>query len=464
MRPTFPGLARCCRATTRQDVWPVAKVLVLTAEMGFFSRIASPRWFFRLSGLLVLLTAAGCSASTDRMSTLDPKGPLAQMQLDLFMVTVYVCTVIFILVGAALAFVVWRFRAQGPADHTVPKQSHGNPLVEMGLIALSVIALVFIAVPTVKGIWYMHEMPEGSEEAAIEINVRGYQWWWSFDYPEEGITTANELVIPEDTVIKLNLRTNDVIHSFWLPKIAGKVDLMPGRRNWMWIKADEPGHYYGQCAEYCGDAHAYMLFRADVLPQDEYDAWVAEKSQGARAPDGSDDWSGWMQQASAGGGFPEDDIQEGARLFFTKGGCIQCHAIDGSIAMGILGPNLTHVGSRSSLAAGILENRGENGEIDPAKQLENLDWWIRESYRLKPGNLMYEQVRQTWDEEAMALLQEGDLNSIERRKLRTYGMLAAELDAISAEPMTREEIESAQSARLTDGEIHKIARFLQSLK
>ncbi|WOO39474.1 cytochrome c oxidase subunit II [Rubellicoccus peritrichatus] len=380
-----------------------------------------------LTGALITLLSlilGGCSFAT-RQSTLDPKGPVAHVQNDLFWVTVYVCCAIFVIVAAALFYAVWKFRERpGDENKPMPEQGHGNPLIEIGLIGGSIFLLVIIAIPTLDAIWYTHELPtdtEGYEKSKLgvwyggdiakderdnilEINVYGWQWWWSFEYPQLGITTANEMVIPVGKVIKLNLRSEDVIHSFWLPKIAGKVDLMPGRQNWMWIQADETGHYYGQCAEFCGEAHAYMLFRSDVMTDEDFTNWVKDYQAGADAPEGfamqpdkdkpdptaQDDWTAWSKAVRKNPeSLPDSAIHEGAALFMGKGQCIVCHAIDNSPAQGQSAPNLTKLAQRKSLAAGIMDNMDDNGEIDPDKQLDNITNWLARSQDYKPGNLMY---------------------------------------------------------------------------
>ena len=381
--------------------------------------------WFSIASFATLLLVSGCSFTT-KQSTLDPKGPVAQLQLDLFWITVWVCTFIFIVVASVLLFVVLRYRERkGDKDAPMPKQGHGNPLVELSLIVVSILLLVIIAIPTLDAIWYTHELPSDQEgfedsklgswytgdidadenEKVLEINVYGWQWWWSFEYPQLGITTANEMVIPVDKVVKINLRAVDVIHSFWLPKIAGKVDLMPGRNNWMWIRADETGHYYGQCAEFCGEAHAYMLFRTDVLEANDFEKWVSDYQAGALAPAGfqaqpdkskpdptsQDDWMAWSETAQNNPEiFADDPVHEGAVLFMGKAQCIVCHSIDNSPAMGKTAPDLTQIAARKSLAAGILDNTNpQTGEIDKEKQLDNLVKWLSRSQDIKPGNLMY---------------------------------------------------------------------------
>jgi cytochrome c oxidase subunit II len=343
---------------------------------------------FQIFSAACLLALTGCDEFITRQSTLDPKGPVAAAQYDVFMVTVWVTLFIFITVGSTLLWVVIRFKEK-PSDKGRPilKHGHGNPLVELSLIGASILLLAIIAVPTVQTIWLMDTVPsapehqlqnwysgdvsEEEESNVLVINVIGFQWWFQFEYPQLGIVTANEMVIPLGKAVRLNLRSADVIHSFWLPKIAGKVDLIPGRSNYMWIQGDEVGHYYGQCAEFCGSAHAYMLFRADVLSIDDFTAWVQHQKKPAAKP-------------------TTPLAIEGEKLFTTKT-CVLCHTIDGNPnARGIKGPNLTHVASRVSLAAGILDNRIDHeGVIDLHEQSQNLFMWIQRNDELKPGNLMY---------------------------------------------------------------------------
>ena len=246
---------------------------------------------------------------------------------------------------------------EGEDPNAIPDQSHGNPLIEVGLIVLSASMLVIIGIPTLKGIAYMKNDPvEEYEGEAIEIIVTGYQWWWNFEYPELGIKTSNEFSIPTGRPIKLVLKAADVIHSFWVPKLAGKTDLIPGQINRMWIEADEPGMYWGQCAEFCGDSHAYMLFRTISLEPDKFDEWVEHQKSAPVEP--------------------ESTLAHTGKALFTEKGCIGCHMV-GKVG-GLAGPDLTHFGSRATLAAGWKANT-----------LENLKEWIQYPEKVKPGNLMY---------------------------------------------------------------------------
>lgn len=314
--------------------------------------------FTLLIAMATLFALSGCDYSfTQPQSALDPKGPVARMQLEVMWYTWWVTGFLFLTVGGALLYTVWKFRAKKTDDpNFMPAQSHGNPLIEVGLIAVSALMLVIMGIPTVKGIRDMYIIPDEHNENVLEVNVTGYQWWWTFEYPELGVSTANEMVIPTGRTVKLNLYSADVIHSFWLPKLAGKTDLIPGQVNHMWIKADEDGKYWGQCAEYCGDSHAYMLFRAFAVPEDEFSDWVAKQKSPPAEP---------VTEAQA----------LGQKLFVDKG-CVGCHKIGD--AGGVAGPILTHFGARSSLGAGWMENNREN-----------LIRWIRHPETVKPGNLMY---------------------------------------------------------------------------
>ncbi len=354
-------------------------------------------------------------------STMVTEGPVARSQWDLFMITVWVTMGIFIVVGAILAYAQIKFRAKSAADEKAepPPQGHGNPLIEVGLIVGSVLLLVIIAVPTVRGIIYTHDVPEEERANALDVTATGFQWWFKFEYPSElvklptggesALVTGNELVVPVGRPIRVQLRTVDVIHSFWIPKLAGKVDMIPNRANHLWFKADRPGYYYGQCAEYCGESHAIMKFRVIALEQGEYDQWLANQKQPARtagtqaiaasaeAPrvqfaslnfnDGralaasvafdANPLEAWrkMQQVEAGENAAL--IAKGRKLFQDKT-CVACHTVRGHEGIGVTGPDLTRVGARTTIAAGVLENTPER-----------LSQWLHTPEHFKPGNKMY---------------------------------------------------------------------------
>ena len=371
-------------------------------------------------GGLALLT--GCSkldfwTMKGHQSTIVVAGPVARSQYDVFMVTCWVTLVIFIFVGAVLAYATIKFRARSEADEHAepPEQGHGNPLIELSLIGASVLALVIIAVPTLKGITYTHDVPAEEKANAYEVNALAYQWWFKFEYPSEQIAgagtlvAANELVIPAGRPIHINLRGMDVIHSFWVPKLAGKVDMIPNRGNFLWLKADQPGYYWGQCAEYCGDSHAVMRFRVIALSARDFNRWLDAQMAPARevakvASAGQPkaqfaayrtDWKrnepGWSPQfelnpfeswkAQQEPDAKHEDpalIAQGRALFRSKT-CFTCHVIRGHMVGGSGAyPDLTHVGARSTIAAGLLENNAEQ-----------LARWISHPDVVKPGNKMY---------------------------------------------------------------------------
>ena len=418
-----------------------------------------------VSSLIALALLAGCDTNT-RMSTFDTKGPIAEAQLDLFMVTVWVSLFIFVLVGAVYIVAMFKFRERKDDDRPLPVQGHGNPLIEIGLIGASILLLVIVAVPTLRAIWYTHDflvteesklgawyqgegLSAAEEDQPLTIRVEGYQWWWGFAYPQLGITSANELIIPAGKAIRLELRSKDVIHSFWLPRIAGKVDLIPGRSNGMWIQAGDSiedwqaktdatgsdeelrvayasylqdeihNYYYGQCAEYCGDSHARMLFRASVVSDDEFTSWVSEIKTGHQAPNDMA-WEDWYATNDESPDKLTGDINEGLQLFMSRGKCATCHAVNGNPrAVGVAGPNLTKLASRQSVASGWLNHRAEDGSVDVEQQYANFFKWIKEPNTVKPGNLMW----------------------------KANGGGIGELDEL-----------------LTDDEIHKISLYLQTLK
>lgn len=383
-----------------------------------------------LGGLSVLLLS-GCKPVefikqvfhlSGPQTTILTEGPVAKAQYDVFIVTLYVTMFIFIIVGAVLAYAQIKFRAKTSADEKTepPEQSHGNPMIEIGLIVASIALLVIIAIPTLKNIWYTHDVPEADRASAMEVTATGYQWWFKFEYNQEmmplptggeaPLVTGNELVVPVDVSVRVHLRTIDVIHSFWVPKLAGKVDMIPNRANFLWFKAEKPGYYYGQCAEYCGESHAIMRFRVIALSPSDYVKWLDNQKQAARtataaairredeqvrvqfaslpgtgpgttlaasAQFDADPLAAWKAKQHPEAGENAALIAEGRRLFKDKT-CISCHTVRGHEGVGITGPDLTHVGSRTTIGAGILENTPER-----------LFQWIKDPEYFKPGNKMY---------------------------------------------------------------------------
>lgn len=320
--------------------------------------------FFTFATLALVL--AGC---TVEQSVFDPKGPVAAMQLDLIYLSFWIMTGVTVVVAVILLFVLFRYR-QRKGDTRVPKQTEGNVLVETIIVIIPVILLTYLLVPTVKVTYELaDESGDGSGEP-MEVIVKGYQYWWEFEYPDLGIVTANELHIPVGEKVNLRLVSEDVLHAFWVPKLGGKTDNIPGRENFMWLQADEPGVYSGQCAEYCGPSHALMAFEVVAQERDDFDAWVTQMQNPTTAE-------------------LSDLALEGQALFEQS--CLSCHAVEATDTEPMAGPNLGNFSSRNKLV-GIRENN--------EKYLKE---WIQDPEGMKPGNLMPDLG--VSDEEADALVE-----------------------------------------------------------
>lgn len=331
-----------------------------------------------LASLSVLLS--GC-ATTLPQNPLDPKGPVAEAQTGLMMLSLYVAAAIGTIVTVLLVIVVLRFRAK-PGQTEVPKQIHGSTKLEIIWTAIPIAILVAIAIPTVQTAFATMGKLENPD---MTIKVVGHQWWFEFQYPDEKVTTANELVIPVDKKIAIELVSADVIHSFWVPQLAGKTDIIPNRLNHMWFQADEEGLYYGQCAEFCGDSHAKMRFRVRAVSEQEYLAWIETRvaQQGGLAAATDAD-------VKAGRDLFEGvtTVKNSAGKDIPKVNCATCHAIDGTSAKGQSAPNLSNIGDRYTLAAGVLEVADANGQFDRELQAKYLTEWIRNPASFKPGTVM----------------------------------------------------------------------------
>ena len=320
-------------------------------------------------GILLLF---GCTPSHPQ-STFDASGPVADKQLDLFYIILWPAVAVFVIVVGVLLYTVIRFRRRRGQEF-IPTQTHGNTPLEIGWTIAPAIVLAVIAVPTIIYIFDISKTP-GAD--ALEVNVTGHQWWWEFEYPEENVVTANEMHIPVDRQVKLNLRSDDVIHSFWVPKLAGKRDVIPSNVNPLQFTARETGTFFGQCAEFCGVAHAYMRLRVIVDTEEGFDAWVARYRELAARP------------APTG----ETEEADGFKVFASRG-CLLCHKVDGPASSEVRqslkeafergelrfpAPNLTNFGNRTTLAAGTMDN-------DPAGN--NLKKWLRDPDKVKRGNRM----------------------------------------------------------------------------
>lgn len=307
-----------------------------------------------LTGLL-----AGCAAEGKPLDIFQGDGSQSQTINDLQIPVFWIAVVVGVLVMAAVLLIVVKFRAK-PDDDDLPAQTHGALGLELGWTLLPAVLLAFVAVGTVVTIFDLAETPED----AIEIDVYGQQWWWGFEYDvdqdgEIDITTATEMVIPAGQDVVVNIKSRDVIHSFWIPALNGKKDAVPGRTHQLNIQADEPGIYRGQCTEFCGLSHSRMQMRVIALPQDEYDAWVENQLQDAATP---------------------TDAEAVAGLELFQGQCATCHQINGvdevEFAAQVSGaaPNLTHLMTRSTFAGGILDLYAEANAGDPDYDLDGIPY------------------------------------------------------------------------------------------
>jgi cytochrome c oxidase subunit 2 len=302
-----------------------------------------------LVGCAALLAACG---NENGQNSLDPKGPSAEKIDNLFLPILALAIVIGIAVLTATVYFAIRFRhREGHPDN--PKQIHGSTPLEIGWTIVPALILAVVAVPTVATIFDLAETPKGPE--VLKVDVEGKQWWWQFVLPKQAmvdkkVVTSTELHIPVGTKVALTQTSDNVIHSFWVPELAGKKDVVPGHRNQNTIEADEPGTYLGACAEYCGLAHADMRFRVIAQPMDEWRRWLAGQQRGPAQP-----WTG--------------DIQ---RLTANKYQCTNCHIFDDSTKTNY-GPNLTHFASRSTFAGGVYE-----------RTTKNVHDWVRDAPSMVP--------------------------------------------------------------------------------
>ena len=341
--------------------------------------------------LLLLLAPFLISACTPShpQSTFDAAGPVAADQRFLFLFIFWVAIAVFVVVEGALIYTVIRFRRR--RGQGLPEQVHGNRPLEISWTIAPAIVLVIIAVPTIMVLLDTQTTPEecinGDTEKCINVEVIGHQWWWEFRYPDNGgLVTANELHMPAGKKVNFLLDSADVLHSFWVPKLGGKTDVFPAGGNQMWLEASEAGTFQGQCAELCGIAHAHMRFMVMVHPTPEipcvagrYQPPLVEVStEVLQSGCPMNTFEEWVEEQHANAVPPETEgAKRGEALFLSKG-CVACHTIRGNpVAAGKIGPDLTHFGSRSTLAAGLLTNT-------PA----NLERWLADPDEVKPGNIM----------------------------------------------------------------------------
>jgi cytochrome c oxidase subunit 2 len=310
------------------------------------------------------LLAAGCAveapAANSTPSLLDANGPGAAIIRDEWSILSAVGIAIWMLVLALMlvALLRQRERRSRPAAmlEAVPAAHAGGGTrwIWLGGIAMPLVVLLGVFALNVRDIRALAAPPS---PPTVAVRIEGHRWWWEVEYPDLGITTANQLYIPAGQAVQVELTTADVIHSFWVPQLQFKRDLIPGQTNSLWLQADKPGVYRSLCAEYCGLQHAQMHFMVVALEPAAYEQWIAHE--------GSDAVS------------PSDPLAQAGQQVFLGTTCVYCHAVRGTPAAGEVGPDLTHLASRLTLAAGSLENN-----------TGNLAGWILDPQHIKPGALM----------------------------------------------------------------------------
>ncbi|HET9017340.1 MAG TPA: cytochrome c oxidase subunit II [Thermomicrobiaceae bacterium] len=309
------------------------------------------RWTWAALGLPLALFLGGCSIlSNGPQAANQPHADNSLLIWNLFVPIFWLSVVVFVIVEGILLVAVIRFRRR--PGQPMPRAIHGNTKLEIAWTLMPALILAVIAVPTISGIATLAKNPGPS---AMTVRVIGQQWWWAFEYPNTGVVTADEVHIPVGQTIHFELTSRDVIHSFWVPQLAGKQDAVPGRTNFINLKADKPGEYFGQCAEFCGAQHAHMQFRVFVDTPAQFQTWMLAQEKLPTMPAAG--------TAAAAG-----------EQLFMSGACIGCHTINGTKAQGTIAPNLTHFGSRTLIAGGILSNTPQN-----------LEAWIHDAPAVKPG-------------------------------------------------------------------------------
>ena len=291
-------------------------------------------------------------------SIFAPASTPARSIVDLSFFVLTITGIIFVVVAALLVYAIVKFRGRASDAGSEPPQVYGSTQIELAWTVVPILIVVILVAATARVIHAIQDAPQ--PPSALEVTVIGHQFWWEFRYPQLGIVTANELHVPVNDPARprptvLTLLSADTDHSFWIPQLAGKTDLIPNRINRMWIDPHRTGVFLGQCAQYCGTQHAKMLLRVSVDSAEDFDAW--SKSQ---------------QQAAA----DSSAVVDGRRVFETAA-CINCHTVRGTAANGRFGPDLTHLMSRATIASGGADNTPESLRV-----------WLRDPDAIKPGSLM----------------------------------------------------------------------------
>jgi cytochrome c oxidase subunit 2 len=322
----------------------------------------------------------GASPSTENLSIFDPVSPPAESIRSLSVLVLVITGFIFVAVEGILIYAIVRFRrrradAPVPSEQAAeseirepePPQIYGSKPIEIAWTAAPALVVFVLTLVSARTLWEVNVPPPSPSQGdnTLFVTVVGRQWWWEYTYDHYngralGFTTANELHVPVSEggmvhPVFLTLKSADVCHSFWVPRLAGKTDLIPGRVNSMWFQTDRPGLYLGQCAEYCGTQHANMLLRVVVESPSDFERWLEHERLPAA----------------------EDAAVRAGRSAFLAQSCVNCHRVRGTPAQGSYAPDLTHLMSRKTLASGMVENTAYS-----------LNRWVVDPQQIKPGCLM----------------------------------------------------------------------------
>jgi cytochrome c oxidase subunit II len=302
--------------------------------------------------------AAADSSPTGLGNIFAPESTPAKSIFDLSLFVLSITGIIFVVVFTLLVYSIIKFRPTSENANREPAQVYGSTQIELAWTIIPVLIVVVLFLASARVIHAVQDAP--MPPSAVQVTAVGHQYWWEFRYPKLGIVTANELHIPvsdaaSPTPTFLKLLSADTDHSFWIPRLAGKTDLIPNHPNSMWLDPHRTGLFLGHCAQYCGVQHAKMLLRVYVDTPDEFASWVRAQQQPP---------------------VHDEKVAAGKRVFETTA-CINCHAIGGTVAKGEFGPDLTHLMSRATIASGAADNT-----------TRNLRQWVENPEAIKPGSLM----------------------------------------------------------------------------
>jgi cytochrome c oxidase subunit 2 len=330
----------------------------LRPTKSLFIQVVLRMFVVALWSLGTAIVTAPMALAMTPTSIFAPASTPARSIYDLSLFVLAITGTIFVVVAGLLTFIIFRFRERRDDDNTEPPQIYGSVQVEMAWTVIPILIVITLFLTTARIIFAIQDAPK--PKAALDITVVGHQFWWEFNYPKLGIHAVNEMHVPVSNPQSpvptfMRLLSADVIHSFWVPRLSGKTDLVPNKVNGLWIDPQDTGVYLGQCAQFCGVEHAKMLLRVYVDTPEDFAAWVKNQQQKA---------------------VQDESVAAGRHVFETQA-CMNCHTIAGTAATGRFGPDLTHLMSRDTLASGAMNNTKEN-----------LHEWIRNPNTFKVGSLM----------------------------------------------------------------------------